>query len=121
MARAFRKGKQPFGIGRAQPLEGQRQSVIRVELIPLRFCRERMRRQVRGRHLVLRHEFFAIQTQPAIFTPYAFLDGGLAAKNRAVEAGQRSTAQMHHVGPAIRRLDEIAMPAALQRCIRVEP
>ncbi|MNI31038.1 hypothetical protein D3C73_849020 [compost metagenome] len=80
-----------------------------------------MRRQVRGRHLVLRHEFFAIQTQPTVIPPYAFLDGCLAAQNRAVEAGQRSAAQMHHVGTAIRRLDEIAVPAALQRCIRVEP
>ncbi len=58
------------------------------------------------------------ETEPAVFAPYAFLDGGLAPERRAPQALERPRAKMGVIDLSVRRLDNLSMSGALQGCVR---
>lgn len=61
-----------------------------------------------------------MEAKPSIFTPDAFLDGGLSTEYRTPDARQWSAAKMHHVGFTVRCIDDVTVAGALQNDVRVE-
>ena len=102
----------PLGLGRAQPLEVQRQAL--VETIALlgpigRVVARAGHLDMQGRHGAVFH------VNPVVIAPIGFLDGRLAAQHAAALLGGRATGEMHEEGLAVGRFHQVAMAGALQR------
>jgi hypothetical protein len=120
VARTRRQAEEFFGPRRSQPLIGDRQPPV-IEVVAARIGGEDVRRQRRRRRFERWQPRSIRRAQPAVVAPRHQLDRGLAAQHAAPAIPDRPSAEIHHVGRAVRGVDQVRVAGALQQRVGAVP